>query len=234
MVGRFNFLLGWPFLKGYVSFRGGYFIHSRPRADAIGFTTSEDETASGSSSGKHHTAVLDRTTDSRQLANFQKRTEFGVSLVHLFKGNVGNKVFIFKVSLSFSVFLKELFNLTISALKLLCCSYPRTKKHTHTQIFSGKTRNSHVQLTRPRYHQHHPPSHPVVMKLKWGRPRGWRDGVVLVLIGRQGIKIRNRDDLEGARSSLRPQKTLKTPKKHEKITLLRVIPTMTCWVEVVR
>ena len=61
-----------------------------------------------------------------------------VTVVHLFKGNMWETMCFLKFRF-LSIFLKELFNLTISALKLLCCSYPRTKQHTHTQrSFQGK------------------------------------------------------------------------------------------------
>ena len=68
---------------------------------------------------------------------FSRRNGILATLGHLFKGNMWETtLFFFQVSLSFYIFLKELFNLTISALKLLCCSYPRTKKtHTHTDLF---------------------------------------------------------------------------------------------------
>lgn len=185
------------FLKGYVSF-SEYSTSSTAAPAPMPLAPQHQKTkrllgaARGSTTQPFWTAQ--QTADSFQI--FKNERNFGHFGASFQRQYVGNNVFFFQVSLSFYIFLKELFNLTISALKLLCCSYPRTKQHTHTEIFSGKTRNSHVQHTRPRYHQHHPPSHPVVMKLKWGRPRGWRDGVVLVSIGRQGIKIRNRDDLE--------------------------------------
>lgn len=151
-----------------------------------------------------------QTADSFQI--FKNERNFGQFGVSFQRQYVGNNAFFFQVSLSFYLS-KRAFQLDNFSIETSLLQLSENQKNTHTQIFSGKTRNSHVQHTRPRYHQHHSPSHPVVMKLKWGRPRGWRDGVVLVSIGRQGIKIRNGDDLEGAWSSLCPPKTLKTPTK---------------------
>lgn len=201
MVGRFNFLLGWPFLKGTSS-------TAAPAPMPLASQHQKTETATGSSSGKHRTAVLDRTTDSRQLSNFQEGTEFWPLWGIFSKAICGKQGVFLNSSFAFFLYLsKRAFQLDNFSIETSLLQLPENQTtHTHTEIFSGKTRNSHVQHTRPRYHQHHPPSHPVVMKLKWGRPRGWRDGVVLVLIGRQGIKIQNGDDLEGARSSLCPFK----------------------------
>ena len=67
---------------------------------------------------------------------FSKTNGILVSLVYLFKGSMWETTRFFFKFRFLSIFLKELFNLTISALKLLCCSYPRTKKtHTHTDLF---------------------------------------------------------------------------------------------------
>ena len=206
------------FLKGYVSF-SEYSTSSTAAPAPMPLAPQHQKTKRllGAARGSTRHSRFGPHNRQQTAFKFSRRNGILATLGHLFKGNMWETTLFFFFS-SFACFLylsKRAFQLDNFSIETSLLQLPENQT-THTEIFSGKTRNSHVQHTRPRYHQHHPPSHPVVMKLKWGRPRGWRDGVVLVLIGRQGIKIRNGDELEGAWSSLRPQKTLKTPKNHEK------------------